>query len=518
MQSKPVMEDTNAARKGRVYLIGAGPGDPLLLTLKGARAIAEADVLVYDRLAHPKVLEHARRNTELVYVGKTPDHHTMPQDEINRLLVDLASQGKVVARVKGGDPFVFGRGGEEAEELARAGIEFEIVPGVSSAIGAPAYAGIPVTHRGKATTLGIVTGHEDPNKPESSLRWEHLAKGIDTLVFLMGAGNLPEIAARLMEFGRPADTPAAVVEWGTRPEQRTVTGTLATIAAAAAKEGIGAPAVTVVGDVVSMRDQLAWFDKRPLFGQTIVVTRAREQASELSDRLSQLGANVVEFPVISCRPIEDTSAMDEAIMTLEDYDWLLFTSVNGVEFFIKRLFELGTDVRALAGICIAAMGDATRRAVEAHSLKVEFTPSRYVGESFVEEFPDIEPDTRILIARAQDAREIIPEELRKLGATVDVVPCYRTVMSSAEAADLRLLLAAGQVDMITFTSSSTVRNLMQLLGEDEEFSALPEQVKIASIGPITSKTASEMGLRVDIEAKVYTIPGLVEAILREAGG
>ncbi len=512
------MHNTTAARKGRVYLIGAGPGDPLLLTLKGARAIAEADVLVYDRLAHPKLLEHAKRSAELIYVGKTPEHHTMKQDEINRLLVDLALAGKKVARVKGGDPFVFGRGGEEAEALAKAGVEFDVVPGVSSAIGVPAYAGIPVTHRGVATSLGIVTGHEDPSKGESSVRWEHLARGLDTLVFLMGVGNLPEIASKLIENGRAPETPAAVIEWGTRAEQQTVTATLATIAAAAETEGVGAPAVTVVGDVVGLREHLAWFDRRPLFGQTIVITRAREQASELSSRLSDLGANVVEFPVISSRPLEDTSELDAAVMTLEDYDWIVFTSVNGVEFFVRRLFELGTDVRALAGISIACMGEATQRAVEAHSLKVEFTPGQFVAESFVEEFPDIEPDTRILVARALEAREVIPDELRKLGATVTVAPCYRTVISSADGADLRLMLASGQVDMVTFTSSSTVRNFVQLLGDDEEFSALLDQVRVASIGPVTSKTAAELGIRVDVEAKVYTIPGLVDAILRHAEG
>lgn len=512
------MDDTNAARKGKVSLIGAGPGDPLLLTLRGARAIAEADVLVHDRLAHPKLLEHAKRSAELIYVGKTPEHHTMKQDEINRLLVDLALAGKKVARVKGGDPFVFGRGGEEAEALAKAGVEFDVVPGVSSAIGVPAYAGIPVTHRGVATSLGIVTGHEDPSKGESSVRWEHLARGLDTLVFLMGVGNLPEIASKLIENGRAPETPAAVIEWGTRAEQRTVTATLATIAAAADQEGISAPAVTVVGDVVGLREQLAWFDRRPLFGQTIVVTRAREQASELSSRLSDLGANVVEFPVISCRPLEDTSELDAAIITLGDYDWIVFTSVNGVEFFVRRLFEMGADVRALGGVSIACMGEATQRAVESHSLRVDFTPGRFVAEAFVEEFPDIEPDTRILVARALEAREVIPDELRKLGATVTVAPCYRTVISSADGADLRLMLASGQVDVVTFTSSSTVRNFAQLLGDDEEFSALLDQAKIASIGPITSETAAELGMRVDVEAEVYTIPGLVDAILRHAQG
>lgn len=501
-----------------MFLVGAGPGDPLLLTLKGAKAIAEADVLVYDRLAHPRVLQHARDDAELVYVGKTSDRHTMKQDEINQLLVDLARQGKTVARVKGGDPFVFGRGGEEAEALVEAGIPFEVIPGITSAISVPAYAGIPVTHREHTSALGIITGHEDPLKDSSSLNYEHLAKGLDTLVFLMGVGNLADISGQLMKHGKPAETPAAVIEWGTRPEQHTVTGTLADISEIAEQDNIKPPAVFVVGDVVRLREKLRWFDLQPLFGKHVVVTRAREQASELTAHLERLGAGVIEFPVISCRPLStlaELSVLDETIERIEDFDWIVFTSVNGVNFFFDRLFELGSDVRALAGIQIGAMGEGTRKAIEDRSLSVDFTPTRFVGESFVAEFPEKRKGVRVLIPRAREARELIPDQLRKAGCEVEVVPCYRTVASDAKAAELRLMIAAGTVDIVTFTSSSTVKHFLKLVRTDPDF-ALPETVKFASIGPITSKTMRDAGLTVHAEAERHTIPGLVEAVLKLA--
>ncbi len=501
---------------GRVYLVGAGPGDPGLLTLKGARAIAAADVIVYDRLVHPAILRHARQDAELIYAGKTPERHTLKQEEINALLVAKAREGRTVARVKGGDPFVFGRGGEEAEALAEAGVPFEVVPGITSAIAVPAYAGIPVTHRDFASSLAIVTGHEDPAKEESSIDWQSLARGADTLVFLMGVSNLPRIAARLIENGRAPDTPAAVIEWGTRPEQHTVTAPLQDIGRAAEQDGVKPPAILVAGEVVRLRDRLRWYDIRPLSGRHVVVTRSREQASELTEALESLGAGVIEFPVISCRPLDDGPSLerlDRAIEELESYDWVVFTSANGVRFFMERIFQLGGDVRALAGIQIGVMGEGTRRAVEERSLTVDFVPGRFVGESFVEEFPEKRPGVRVLIPRAEEARELIPEQLRRHGCEVDVVPCYRTVAADTESAELRLLLAAGTVDVVTFTSSSTVRNFVQLAGLDAPDFRLPDSVKVVSIGPVTSRTAREMGLPVHAEADPHTIEGVVQAVL-----
>lgn len=504
------------AATGKVYLVGAGPGDPGLLTLKAAKAIAAADVIVYDRLIHPAVLRHAREDAELIYAGKTPQRHTLKQEEINTLLVSRGREGKVVARVKGGDPFVFGRGGEEAEALAAAGVPFEVIPGITSAIAVPAYAGIPVTHRDCASSLAIVTGHEDPAKEESSLDWQALARGVDTLVFLMGVGNLAQIAERLIANGRPGSTPAAVIEWGTRPEQHTVTAPLEAIARAAEEDAVKPPAILVVGEVVRLREKLRWFDIRPLSGRHVVVTRSREQASELTEALEALGAGVIEFPVISCRPLEDGPSLerlDRAIEELETYDWVVFTSVNGVRFFLDRIFRLGGDVRALAGIQIGVMGEGTRRAVEERSLTVDFVPGRFVGESFVEEFPEKRPGVRVLIPRAEDARELIPEQLRRHGCEVDVVPCYRTVAADTEAAELRLMLAAGTVDAVTFTSSSTVRNFVKLAGLDTPDFRLPETVKVVSIGPVTSRTARDLGLPVHAEADPHTIGGVVQALL-----
>jgi len=504
------------AGSGRVYLVGAGPGDPGLLTLKGAQAIAAADVIVYDRLVHPAILRHAREDAELIYAGKTPDRHTLRQEEINELLVSHGREGRVVARVKGGDPFVFGRGGEEAEALAAAGVPFEVIPGVTSAIAVPAYAGIPVTHRDCASSLGIVTGHEDPAKEESSLDWQALARGVDTLVFLMGVGNLAQIVSRLIDNGRSADAPAAVIEWGTRPEQHTVTAPLRSIAQAAEEDAVKPPAILVVGEVVRLREKLRWFDIRPLSGRHVVVTRSREQASDLTEALEALGAGVIEFPVIACRPLEESDALerlDRAIEELESYDWVVFTSANGVRFFLDRIFRLGGDVRALAGIQIGVMGEGTRRAVEERSLTVDFVPGRFVGEAFVEEFPEKRPGVRVLIPRAAEARELIPEQLRRHGCEVDVVPCYRTVAADTDSAELRLMLAAGAVDAVTFTSSSTVRNFVRLAGLDDPGFRLPETVRVVSIGPVTTRTAREMGLPVHAEAEPHTIGGVVQAVL-----
>ena len=496
---------------GKVFLVGAGPGDPGLITVKGLQCVRQADVIVYDRLAHPAILEEARPDAELIYAGKASSAHTMPQDEINRLLVEKAKQGRVVVRLKGGDPFVFGRGGEEAEALAEAGVEFEIVPGVTSAIAAPAYAGIPVTHRGLCSALGIITGHEDPTKAESSIKWDKIATGIDTIVFLMGVENLPNIVAELVRNGRDPSTPVAVVRWGTCTEQQTVTGTLADIVEKVKSAGLCSPAVTIVGEVVSLREKLRWFDNRPLFGKKVLVTRSREQASALCEALRQHGAEPIEFPVIRISPPSSFVEMDAALDRVGSYDWLLFTSANGVKATIDRLGQLGRDVRSLAGPKIGAIGPKTAEALGCLGLAVEFIPSKFVAEAAAEEFPEDPSGKRILILRAEEAREVLPEKLAERGAQVDVVTAYRTEIEDSDAARVREMLAKGGIDAVTFTSSSTVVNFVNLVGEDG-VRRLGENVKIACIGPVTAQTAGEHGLKPDIVAEEYTIEGLVAAI------
>jgi len=492
-----------------VYLIGAGPGEPKLLTIKGAEALARADVVVYDRLVHPAVLKLAKAGAEIIYVGKEASNHTMKQEDINRLLVEKAKEGKTVARLKGGDPFVFGRGGEEVEELVKEGIPFEIIPGITSAIAVPAYAGIPVTHRKLSSTLGIFTGHEDPAKGESSIKWDKISTGIDTLVFLMGVENLPNIVSQLVENGRPKETPVALIRWGTRVQQKTIVGTLETIVEQVEKAGFKSPAITIVGDVVELRDNLRWFDNKPLFGKKIIVTRSREQASVLTEKLEALGAEVIEFPVIKIVPPEDTSSIDMAIRILGAYKWIVFTSANGVEWFIRHLKRHGLDVRAMGGARLAAIGPATAAALERYGLKVDYMPSEYIAEAVARDFPGKIAHRRILIARAKDAREVLPEKLAEKGADVEVAAVYETVIEDSDAASIRDMLASGEIDTVTFTSSSTVKNFVSLIGDAK----LAESVTIACIGPVTAETATEHGLKPDVVADEYTIDGLVEAIL-----
>ena len=568
---------------GRVYLVGAGPGDPGLLTIKGLECIRRADVIVYDRLVHPAILKHASPNAELIYAGKKSADHTMKQDEINRLLVEKASEGKTVVRLKGGDPFVFGRGGEEAEALAEAGIPFEVVPGVTSAIAAPAYAGIPVTHRDFCSALGIITGHErenggkgeretgddrqqtadwsgrppspleeeeaagdtkrppsplegegqgegedpvahsptrplaQPSSPErhvvgSRIRWPELAASLDTMVFLMGVENLPNIVAQLVKNGRDPSTPVALIRWGTRPEQETLVGTLADIVGKVEEADFKSPAVTIVGEVVRLREKLRWFDNRPLFGKRVLVTRSREQASELSELLREQGAEPIEFPVIRISPPESFDELDAALERIEEYDWLLFTSANGVWAVTARLLELGRDIRWLKGPKIGAIGPKTAESIACLGIGVDFTPSKFVAESVVEEFPEDPSGKCILIPRAKEAREVIPEKLAERGAHVDVVTAYRTESDGSDRSDrsdrIREMLDSGEIDIITFTSSSTVKNFVKLVG-----ASVPEGVKIACIGPITAQTAESLGLRPDIVAEEHTIEGLVQALI-----
>jgi uroporphyrinogen III methyltransferase/synthase len=500
--------------KAKVYLVGAGPGDPGLLTVKGLECIQTADVIIYDYLASPALLKHAPPDAEMIYVGKKGGDHTLSQDGINALIVEKAKAGLTVCRLKGGDPFIFGRGGEEAEVLVAHAIPFEVVPGVTSAVAAAAYAGIPLTHRKLTATLAFVTGHEDPHKEESSIDWESLARGIGTLVFFMGVKNLPDITRKLIANGKSPDTPTALIRWGTTPGQQTVTGTLDNITERVEKAGLKAPAIIVVGDVVDLRKTLKWFETRPLLGKRIVVTRAREQASDLVRQLSDLGADCLEYPTIKIVPAADLKPMDEALNNLSAYDWIVFTSVNGVKYFFDRLFETDRDVRALHHLRTAAIGPATAERLFQFGLKSDIVPKTYRAESVVEAFRKEKLDGRkILLPRAAEARPVLPVELRNMGAEVDEVTAYLTEKVSDNADLLVKQLEDNTIDMITFTSSSTVNNFIGLLPPDK-FDQLIDGVTIASIGPITTDTAAQMGVKVDITAESYTIPGLCESILK----
>jgi uroporphyrinogen III methyltransferase/synthase len=496
---------------GKVYLIGAGPGDPGLFTLKGKRCLEEADVVAYDALANHRLLAHAKPSAEMIYVGKRGGQHALPQEEIGRLLVERARAGKIVARLKGGDPFIFGRGGEEAEELAAAGVPFEVVPGVTSAVAAPAYAGIPLTHRDFTSTVAFVTGHEDPTKEDTGIAWDKIATGIGTLVFLMGVSQLPEIVKRLIEHGRSPETPAAVIRWGTRADQTVVTGTLATLVERCA--GMKPPALIVVGEVVALREKLRWFEDKPLFGKRILITRAREQASAFAQRLEAAGAEVVEFPAIQIEPPESWKPLDASIGRLREYQWVVFTSANGVRFFWDRLQRAGRDVRDLFGIVVCAIGPATAAALLDRGIRADLVPAEFKAEGLLEAMGDERVrGKRILLARAAEAREVLPEELTRRGAIVDVVPAYRTVRNTANAEELRGLLRDGRVHAVTFTSSSTVRYFLELVGV--EATQLLRGVVVASIGPITAETAAGHGIVSHIVPESYTIPALVDALVR----
>jgi uroporphyrinogen III methyltransferase/synthase len=492
--------------KGKVYLVGAGPGDPGLITVKGLECIKKADVLIYDYLASPILLKHARKQTEILYVGKKGGDHTLSQDEINSLITEKAQKGLTVTRLKGGDPFIFGRGGEEAEILVRNGIPFEIVPGVTSAIAAPAYAGIPLTHRKFTSTLAFITGHEDPLKEESSIDWAALAKGIGTLVFLMGVKNLPYIINRLIDHGMNPDTPVALIRWGTTPRQTTVTGTLDTISERAKDAGFKPPAVIVVGHVVKLRERLKWF------GHRIVVTRAREQASELVQRLSDLGAECLECPTIEVAPPDDFKPLDTAIENLSTYEWLIFTSVNGVSFFFDRLFAKKKDVRELRNVRTAVIGPATAKRLFDFGLQSDIVPETYRAESIIKAFAGKDLNgKKILLPRAKEARSILPVELTRMGAVVDEVTAYRTRSVQGNTDLLLKRLKEKTIDMITFTSSSTVKNFHALV-PTENFKSLMQDVTVACIGPITADTARDLGFDIHIIAESFTIPGLCEAI------
>jgi uroporphyrinogen III methyltransferase/synthase len=479
---------------GTVYLVGAGPGDPGLLTVRAVELIAAADVVLYDRLIPPEALAHARADAEVVYVGKEGEGPQFPQHDTHALLLEHARAGRTVVRLKGGDPFVFGRGGEEALVLAEAGVPFEVVPGVTAGVAAPAYAGIPVTHRETASGVAFVTGHEDPAKPGSAIDWPSLARFPGTLVFYMGVRTLPRIAERLVAEGRSPDEPVAVVERGTLPGQRTLLATLGDVAARAAEEKLRAPAITLVGAVARLREDLAWLEARPLHGRTIAVTRARAQASALAARLRALGATVVEAPAIRIEPL------DAPLPPMRDYDLVCVTSPNGAELLLDRL----RDARELAGVTVAAIGPGTARALRARGVEPDVVPERAVAEGLVAALADV-PVRRALIARAAEGRDVLPDALREQGAQVDVVALYETV---AEPLDDDTRAAAAAADYLLFTSASSVRFYAQAAGG----LAGP---RIVTIGPATSAALREHGAEPDLEADPHTPDGMIEALLRD---
>lgn len=502
----------------KVYLVGAGPGDTGLLTLKGKACIEQADVIVYDYLAADELLAYARTDAEIIYAGKQGGDHTLTQTRINQLLVEKALQGRSVTRLKGGDPFIFGRGGEEIEALIDAGIPFEVVPGVTSAIAAPAYAGIPLTHRRFTSTVTFITGHEDPDKKDSSIRWKALADMGGTLVFLMGVKNLPNIVARLREAGLAAETPAALIRWGTTVRQQTVSGNLDTIVDNVRAADLKPPCIIVVGEVIRLREKMQWFENRPLFGKRIIVTRARAQASDMIRRLTSLGADCLEYPTIKIVPPADFSRLDEAIDTLGTYHWIIFTSVNGVDAFFNRLQGTGKDSRALGNLRTACIGPITAERLRGYGLNTDILPESFRAESIIAAFAgETVAGKRMLLPRAAEARPILPAELTKMGAVVDEIPVYQTISDTENADALIEQLASGDVDLITFTSSSTVTNFKKLLPPDR-FDALIKGVAIASIGPITTETAQKHGFTVHAEAAIYTIEGLCDAILAYYAG
>lgn len=501
--------------KGKVYIVGAGPGDIGLITVKGLKYLKRAEVVVYDFHLNAQVLNYINHNAEFIYAGKRGGHHTMTQDEINRTIVEKAKEGKVICRLKGGDPFVFGRGGEEAEALANEDIEFEVVPGVSSAVAAPAYAGIPLTHRLYSSSLAIVPGYEDTTKKESSINWDALAKGVGTVVFLMAVKNISHVCQKLIEGGRRPDTPVAVIRWGTRSDQKTIVSNLKEIAQLVKEKDIRPPAVMVVGDVVKLRDNLKWYESRPLFGQRILVTREHLDSFE---RLEELGGEVIEFPTIKIVSPEDWTGLDRCIESIESYDWLIFTSINGVRFFFQRFFERERDIRDLKGIKICAVGRKTESHIRKFGLNVDIVPEKFNAEGLIEAFKKEGrlKDMRFLLPRAEVAREVFPDNVRELGGEIDVVTAYRAVKPELHGKRLRRFLKERKITVATFTSAATFNNFISMMEGDA--SDLLRDVTIAAIGPVTAKAVEKAGLKVSIMPEEATIDAMVNKIIDWSAG
>jgi len=508
------MPSSQQTKVGKVALVGAGPGDPALLTLRGKALLEEADVVIHDYLANPKLLDFSKGTSEHIYVGKKGGSlNSEHQEKINQLLITSAKAGKAVVRLKGGDPFIFARGGEEIEALAAESIPFEVVPGISSAIGVPGYAGIPLTHRKMASAVTLITGHEDPTKKESPFDWQQLAKGTDTLVFLMAMGNFQAIVHKLLRHGKAADTPIALIQWGSYPYQKTVTGTLDTIVETVKKAGVKPPVVMVIGEVVSLRKRLNWFETRPLFGKRILVTRAKAQAGEFVDQLTAFGAETLSFPTLEIVSPPDWTPLDAAIQRIESYNVLIFTSVNGVSFFRQRLRTLRKDLRLLKGIFICAIGPRTAEAIEEWDLRVDLIPSEFKAEGLLEMLiARGVKGKRFLIPRALEAREILPDTLRELGAEVDVVPAYQALRPTYTAQDIENRFGPRKIDLLTFASASTLRHFVDIVGK-ACFEHRLKDSKLACIGPVTAEAATTLGLEVSVVPKDYTFPALTAAIV-----
>jgi len=495
----------NRLKRGVVYLVGAGPGDPGLFTVRGVKLLQRADAIVFDRLVNPSLLDYAPLHAEKIYAGKLPDRHTLTQDEINSLLVKLAVKGKTVVRLKGGDPLLFGRGAEEALFMAKHGIRFEIVPGVTSALAVPAYAGIPPTFRNYTSSLGIFTGHEDPGKESSAIAWDKIATGLGTLIFLMGVENLNSIVNKLISHGRHKSTPCCVIRWGTTFHQQTVSATLQTIADKSARAGITSPAVLIVGEVVKLREQIKWFETRPLFGKKFLITSPVEDARRLTGPLTEAGAECIEMPMIKISGLQNKSTLISSLESLDRFAWVIFTSQNGVRFFQQALVGIKKDIRILAGIKIAAIGPKTAEALEALGVKVDVRPRKFCQEGLIEEFKKYAVRGKsILMIRAAEARDVLPEGLKKMGAFVSVVPAYKTVPVDYGKKEKSLI---EDCDMVTFTSSSCVESFQNNFPSHAEVCA-------ASLGPVTSATAKKYGLRVAVEAREYVLESLIEGITK----
>lgn len=500
---------------GKVWILGAGPGDFGLLTLKALRAIQEAQVIVYDRLVSPRILQEAPQDAKMINVGKLSDHHEVPQEQINQILATEARSGRRVARIKGGDPFVFGRGGEEGEYLYDQGIPFEVIPGISSSIAVPAYAGIPVTHRDYCSSFHIVTGHERPDREESRTDYAHYAKIEGTLVFLMGIKNLSEICAALIENGKDPDTPVAVIENGTRYNQRRVVGNLMNIVEKIKAAHITPPAVTVIGKVVDLHQKLDWFGQKPLLGKRILVTRAREQASSLVEKLEALGAEPIAFPAIRIEAPKEWTRLDAAILAAHSYTWIVFTSVNGVQAFFERMKAIGRDIRSMGTAKICAIGDATAAALSERGILTDLIPKEFMTTALLTELiPLLTPSDKVLLARADIANPALAQALEEKGIPYDDVAAYHTVSAAVDAHEIQSLLAEDSVDYITFASSSTVKNFVSMVGTAALEKA--RKVKIVCIGPVTANTAQELGVTPHRVARNFTIDGLIECILKES--
>ncbi len=500
--------------KGKVYLVGAGPGDYKLITLKGLECIQKADVIVYDRLANEKLLREAKENCEFIYVGKESSNHTLPQEGINEVIANKAKEGKIVTRLKGGDPYVFGRGGEEGEYLLERGVSFEVVPGITSAIGGLCYAGIPITHRDFASSFHVITGHLKDDEKE--LNWKALASLDGTLVFLMGVANLKNICDNLIQEGKDKSTPVGIINWATRYNQRVVTGNLENIYDIALRENIKPPSLIVVGEVVGLREKLNFFENKPLFGKSIVVTRARSQSSALVEKIMDLGGNPIEFPSIKINAIEPNEGLEKAIENIEKYTYLIFTSQNGVDIFFEKMFALNKDIRKVSHCKIIAIGPATANALKNKGIIADKIPPKYVAESIFEELKDeVSEKDRILIPRASIARDYLIEALSKI-SNVEEVKTYETVMGEGNKEEMVVLLENNNIDYITFTSSSTVKNLVNLVGEEKK--EVLKNAKLISIGPITSKTIESFDLPVYEEATEYTIDGMLKIITKDLKG